>query len=124
MSVNNISIVNYDVKSNIGKVCITIENGQKLYKIIYDNIKLSNNITIDLCGVIIAAPFLNAAIGQLYKDFSPETIEKYLCIVSDNKYCIINQIKKNASLYYNDDKYRESVDKIISEMGSEDADWR
>lgn len=101
----------------IGKNCITIEDGQKIYSIILPELKLGNVIDLDFSGVnIFASPFFNAAIGRLLKDFSKEVLEKLI------KYQHLNQIGTdilklvidNSVQYYSNEDFQKKLDEILT----------
>jgi hypothetical protein len=105
------------IKNIIGDYAITGEDGQKIYGMIHDRIKQQEETTLDFTGVKIAAPFINAAIGRLYKDIHSDIVDKYLIISPENK--TIDHIMSNAKRYHTDAEYRYSVDKVIAEYMSD-----
>jgi hypothetical protein len=49
-----------------GECCITIDDGEKIYDLIYDALSNKQSVTLDFTNIeIYAAPFFNAAIGRL-----------------------------------------------------------
>ncbi len=118
--------MNYPIKANVGANGITLQDGQKVYNAIYPELKNKQPVTLDFADVrIVASPFLNAAIGQLLRDFSPEELNRYLKFVNLPAVTrpILKRVIDNAKEYYGSEQVRQAVDEAISEeAGTSDAD--
>src|SRR6266550_8502029 len=60
---------------------VDVEDGQRLYQTIHDYVEKREQIELSFSGVeqIITA-FANAAIGQLYNDFTESTVRRYITL--------------------------------------------
>ena len=64
------------VHVTIGEDAITLDDGQSIYQQIKPELLAGHEVELDFDGVsVFAAPFFNAAIGQLLKDLRPEELE-------------------------------------------------
>lgn len=118
--------MNYSIKENVGANGITLQDGQKVYDAIYPELKNRQLVTLDFAEVrIVASPFLNAAIGQLLRDLSPEDLNNYLKFVNLPTVTrpILKRVIDNAKEYYGSEQVRQAVDEAIrEEAGSNNAD--
>ncbi len=118
--------MNYLVKATVGANGITLQDGQKVYEAIYPELKNRHLVTLDFADVrIVASPFLNAAIGQLLREFSPEELNRYLKFVNLPTVTrpILKRVIDNAKEYYGSEQVRQAVDVAISEeAGTSDDD--
>ncbi len=99
--------------------CIIREDGQKIYDKIHDELANKKDVTLDFDGMrLYASPFFNFAIGKLFKDIDPDTINAKLHIENINKTgsMIIKCVKENSNKYHNDVNYREVVDSILEQQ--------
>lgn len=115
----------YDIFNLIGMNCITADDGQKIYDLIYPYLRQNEDVEIDFVNVrIVASPFLNAAIGQLMKDIEPDKLNQHLKItnLSVTAKPVLKRVIENARSYYNDPLFRDAVDAAIQhEAGIEDG---
>ncbi|MBI5930397.1 MAG: STAS-like domain-containing protein [Chloroflexi bacterium] len=110
--------MNYSIKENVGANGITLQDGQKVYDAIYPELKEKHKVTLDFAEVrIVASPFLNAAIGQLLRDLSPDDLNHYLKFVNLPPVTrpILKRVIDNAKEYYGSDQVRQAVDEAIGE---------
>jgi len=115
----------YNVREEIGVNSITSDDGQKVYSVIYPELHLLRTVELDFTDVkIVASPFLNAAIGQLLKEFTPEQLNKYLKITNLSVLSrpILRRVIENAKDYYGSDIVRQAVDSVIAEKSRTDVD--
>ena len=67
------------VHVTIGEDAITLDDGQSIYQQIKPELLAGHEVELDFDGVsVFAAPFFNAAIGQLLKDLRPEDLNRSL----------------------------------------------
>jgi len=120
------NMMNYSIKENVGANGITLQDGQKVYDAVYPELKEKREVTLDFAEVrILASPFLNAAIGQLLRDLSPDDLNRYLKFVNLPPVTrpILKRVIDNAKDYYTNATVRQAVDEAVSiEAGSNDAD--
>ena len=103
------------IKDKIGKHCITIGDGQKVYDEIHESLKGGEIVTLDFEGVVhFAAPFFNFAIGQLLKDLSDADLRRLLQLQHLNGVgkLVVERVMVNSAKYYGDEDYRKIVDKV------------
>lgn len=114
----------YEICKLIGENCMTPDDGQKLYDLIYPRLATGESVELDFTGVnICISPFFNFAIGQLLRDIQPDTLN---CLL---KFSNLNTVGKqalkvvieNAKRYYSDNTLREAVDRVLIRQ-SEEAD--
>lgn len=107
------------IKTRIGKNCITIDDGQKIYQEIHKSLLKNNTINLDFKGVeVFASPFFNAAIGQLLKDIEPETLNKNLKVlsISDSGLETMKRVIENSKKYYSNSDYRKTIGALLEEF--------
>ncbi len=112
----------YNIKENIGKNGITLEDGQKVYAVIFSELQAKREIELDFTDVrIVASPFLNAAIGQLLRDFTPDDLNHYLKIrnLSSISRPILKSVIENARDYYSSELVRHAVDEAVKQQASD-----
>lgn len=108
----------YSIKENIGANGITLQDGQKVYDTIYPELQRKQPVILDFADVrIVASPFLNAAIGQLLRDLSPEDLNQYLKFENLPALTrpVLKRVIDNAKEYYNSEQVRQAVDEAIGE---------
>ena len=90
-----------------GDTAVSAELGGLVFDQIYTALKQESSIALDFGGVtLITTAFLNAAIGQLYKDFTSEMLNAHLKIVNvapDDK-PLFNLVIERSKLYFKDKK--------------------
>ena len=63
-------------------ICVSSDDGEKIFKAVLSVLKQGNNVVISFAGVEdLTTVFLNAAIGQLYGQFSEEEIRARLSVI-------------------------------------------
>lgn len=59
--------------------CVDAADGEKIYELLFKSISEKKHVTLSFKGIeLVITAFLNTAVGQLYRDFSDETIKMYL----------------------------------------------
>lgn len=103
----------------IGKYCMSVENGQIVYYLIYPKLLANQPVNLDFTGVdICTSPFLSIAIGQLLKDISPEKLDHLLTVSNLNTVWeqTRQQVMETCKQYYADPEFRSRVDKVRYEL--------
>jgi len=111
----------YNIYDLVGKYCMTLEDGQKVYKLIHPELKAERPVEVDFAGVnIFASPFFNFAIGQLLGDIKPETLNRLLKVSNLNPVGkqVLKAVIENSKRYYSDEYTRKAVDKVVSEQAN------
>lgn len=110
------------IKDFIGQRCITSEDGQRVYDEVRLKLKAAEDVQLDFDGVtVFASPFFNFAIGQLYRDFSAEVLQKHLKAenLSSNGTMILNRVIRNSKAYYENPVHRKAVDEAMKRLAEE-----
>ena len=108
-----------NIKDIIGENCITLEDGETVYKLLLPILDNDQDVDLDFTGVrIYASPFFNGAVGKLLGKFTPEELNKRVKFngLSDHGKQILRRVTQNARKYYSNDKFRNAVDKVVAEQ--------
>jgi hypothetical protein len=109
----------YNIHNLVGGICITPDDGEKVYDLIYPELLAGNAVELDFAGVnIIAPPFLNPAIGRLLKDIQPEDLDRLLKVSNliPLGMRLMEEVIEDSKEYYSDEKIRRAVDEVLREM--------
>jgi len=108
-----------NVKETIGNtIAMSTEDGQKLFHILYENIKNSHKVELSFLGIdILISHFLNESIGKLYAKFETwELLDKaivYRDIDEDDLELLKDKVIPTAKNHFNNsaraDKINESI---------------
>jgi transcriptional regulator len=115
MGNTTISIVN-----TIGDVYgVESEDGQKVFELIEKAFKDKKKVNLSFQNIeMLTTAFLNAAVGQLYKDFSEEYVRENLKVteISDSGKVALKRVVVTAKLYYKDpEALKRSIDEITED---------
>ena len=105
----------------VGKRCLIQADGQGIYDQVFPVLEGNGTATLDFAGVeMFASPFFNAAVGQLFKHFSKEDLEKRLHIKNLNGtgLTVLQRVVENATVYYQNKDYQKIVDELLAEQVS------
>jgi Icc-related predicted phosphoesterase len=115
-SQTNINVVNI-IGDGYG---IAADDGQKVYSCIKKAFEENSKAVLSFLNIeMLTAAFLNTAIGQLYKDYSEETIKENLRVenISDSGKVILKRVIDTAKSFYNDPdtfyKLQRTIDEIL-----------
>ena len=62
---------------------ITYEDGEKVYALIFQALTEEKKVILDFQGITLVIPaFLHAAIGELYKDFDSDFLNRHLTFIN------------------------------------------
>jgi hypothetical protein len=95
----------------VGDNCITVEDGEKLHKMILPALKSGDIVELDFSGVsVFASPFFNASIGALLKDISANDLNAQLKFnqLSPTGRAILRRVIENAKDYYSKKEVRDA----------------
>lgn len=98
---NRISIKVADLIGS--QLCISSEDGQKVFEKVESLLKRGNNVTISFDSVtMLISLFLNVAIGQLYGSFSEEEVRSMVKVdgLSGDDMELLKRVVDNAKKYY------------------------
>lgn len=97
---------------------VTPDEGKPINEEIRKYIELNESVEIDFSGVeLMTTAFLNIVIGDLYKDYSSETLRSMLKItnVEDGDARRIKKVTDTAKLFYhNEEAFNKNVDDILN----------
>jgi STAS-like domain of unknown function (DUF4325) len=102
----------------VGDIAITIDDGQILYDQIMPCLAKNEKVVLDFEGVeIIASPFLNFGIGQLYNKYTSDQLQKLLKIENFpvSARGLLIRVIENSKEYYSNEAYRKAVDEVMAE---------
>ncbi|MCU0542141.1 MAG: STAS-like domain-containing protein [Oscillatoriaceae cyanobacterium Prado104] len=105
----------------IGKACMTPDEGQKVYELIYPELIANRPVELDFSRVeIFASPFFNFAIGQLLRDIPSDTLNRMLKFSNLNSVGrqVLKRVIENSKQYYSNENTRKAVDEVVSEQAN------
>jgi hypothetical protein len=77
-----------------GGICVSTDDGNKVHQAVYSEIKKGSRVKLSFSGVTrMTTAFLNAAIGQLYGEFTETEIRKHLAPPVDTEAWQLNRLK-------------------------------
>lgn len=109
--------MNLRIHQLVGSNCITIEDGLAVYQKILPELQAKHTIELDFADVkLFASPFFNAAIGQLYKDFSSDDLNNLLKMrgLTANGSIVLRKVTENAKIYYSSERARSAVELVVN----------
>lgn len=84
-------------------LCISAEDGQKVYQKVESFLKIGRQVTISFDRVtMLISLFLNVAIGQLYGSFSEDEVRSMVQVdgLSGDDMELLKRVVDNAKKYY------------------------
>lgn len=108
------------IHSKLGENCITLDDGQLVYDVIYPELIAGKPVELDFDKVkIFASPFFNFAIGRLLKDIEPDVLNRLLVVknLHADGMAVLKQVIENSKQYYRDGNIRKTLDEIMLEQG-------
>jgi len=109
----------WNILDLVGEACITIEDGEIVYDLIHRELKTGRPVELDFAGVtVFAAPFFNAAFGQLLEDLTSDDLNQLLKVVNLIPLGMeaIKLVIKDSAQYYGDPAFRKAVDEVIMQQ--------
>jgi hypothetical protein len=107
------------VKTLVGEVCMTREDGQKLHDAFRPSLNAGDKVILDFTGTrIFTTAFFNAAVGQLLAGYTKEQLSKSLRFenVPPSSVAPLKNSIDTADRYYRDPAYRAALDKVLKEQ--------
>lgn len=92
----------FSVLEIVGKNCITIEDGQKVFELVSPFVEKNEKVELDFSSVsTIASPFFNFCIGTLLTMFSLEDVQNCLEIsnLSSSGQEVLARVIENSSRF-------------------------
>jgi hypothetical protein len=115
-----------DIVKLVGPLCLTAEDGERVQGEIVEQLRQpsSHPVEVDFAGVrVLASPFLNAAVGSLVRDRSPEELNKrmrFLNLSADNA-ALVRRVIANAREYFANPAVRKILDEVSGKTTSSDS---
>jgi hypothetical protein len=104
-------------------LCVASDDGQKVYDQINAAFKNERRVQLSFLNVdSITSAFLNAAIGQLYGEFSEEQIRANLKVVdiSQDDIALLKRVVETAKFYFSDPhRFIQARKKALEEVDDE-----
>ena len=102
----------------VGALCVSADDGQKVHDAISHLLNEAVPVSVSFENVTtLISAFLNAAIGQLYGEFSDEKIRSLLSVdmMSQEDLALLKRVVDNAKLYFLnrkkfDDAWKDEID--------------
>lgn len=103
-----------------GALCVTPQDGEKVFRVIREAIDAGKNIEISFHGVEdLTSAFLNTAIGQLYGIYSEERLKSLLSVSKDASPQDLATLKRSvdrAKEYFRDRKpFEDAANRQLGE---------
>jgi hypothetical protein len=100
-------------------ICVEADDGEKVYEKIKFFLLEKKVVVLSFLNVtMLTSAFLNTAIGKLYGEFSEDDIKTFIKIqdISTDDITLLERVKKNAKLYYEDPtRIEKSIREILGE---------
>lgn len=106
----------------IGEDCITPEDGERIYELVFHELTANQHVVLDFQGVnVFASPFFNVAIGRLLKDFRREDLNRLLVVsnMSSEGMTVLKLVIKNSVEYYSNANYQQAHSDVLNEKAEE-----
>lgn len=107
-----------EVCREFGQLCMTIEDGERLHARVHGPLRDGEEVELDFAGVrVVAAPFLNYAIGALHADFPAEVLATRLRLsnLSEVGAQVARRVMENSEKYYGGSPaYRAAAEPIVN----------
>jgi hypothetical protein len=104
-------------------LCVSSEDGQIIHDKIAPLIREGHKVVVSFERVeTLISAFLNAAIGQLYGEFSEEQIRSSLSVrdMTPEDLALLKRVVDNAKLYFKDpERYKKAVQPLSEEDDEE-----
>lgn len=95
-------------------ICVSIDDGNRLHDAILDAFKGRQAVTLSFSGVNrLTTAFLNAAVGQLYNEFSEEQVRGQLAPPADasqEQLALLKRVVDNAKRFFQE---RDRVEGVV-----------
>jgi len=100
----------------LSDIAVVAEDGKKVNAEIRKYLENDEPVVVDFEGVdLVNTAFLNTAIGELYKDYTSDFLNKYLTILlNESDFKSLKLVIERAKDFYNNtDSFNDSVKKIF-----------
>ncbi|MHB8202075.1 MAG: STAS-like domain-containing protein [Desulfomonilaceae bacterium] len=98
-------------------LCVASDDGQKVYERIRKAIKQEKSVGLSFMNISsLTSAFLNAAIGQLYGEFSEEEIRAKLTVkdMEPDDLFLLKRVVETAKAYFKDPElHRKATEELL-----------
>jgi len=123
--IEEIDLMKVNLLENIGKSCVALEDGLKLYNIVLPSMNKGETVELDFNGVdTVYTPFLNGCIGKLFERFDKETLMARLvfCQIDSGQLKKVNEFIDSIDKRNTEKNEREILSEIFEEDGIDSID--
>ena len=107
-----------------GPLCVSAEDGQRLYDKIAPLLETGRPVILSFKRVeTMISAFLNAAVGQLYQGFPEERIKELLHVddMDPDDREVLSRVVRNAKLYFeNAEDFDRAWEEELADAGDEE----
>jgi Na+-driven multidrug efflux pump len=98
-------------------LCVASDDGQKIYERIEKAIRQGLSVALSFVNITsLTSAFLNAAIGQLYGEFSEEEIRAKLTVrdMEPDDLALLKRVVETAKAYFsNPEFYKKATEELL-----------
>jgi Icc-related predicted phosphoesterase len=113
----NLVLSLYEIVGN--PLCVASSDGQKVYSRLEAALREGQNVTLSFRNVTaLTSAFLNAAIGQLYGEFTEEQIRSLLKVqdMQQDDLALLKRVVETAKQYFKDpQKFEQAVRETLGD---------
>jgi len=99
--------------------CTASEDGQKIYQLIQSALNAGNVVQLSFKSVEdLTTAFLNAAVGQLYSEFSEQQIKAHMMVVDvgqDDLVLLRRVVDRAKDFFKNPDRYNVATSEMLGD---------
>jgi hypothetical protein len=100
-------------------ICVEVDDGEKVFVQLSTALKAGKKVVLSFMNVdMLTSAFLNTAIGQLYRDFSENTIKELLTVIQldGTDRVLLKRVISTAKLFYKDpERLEKSINEIMGD---------
>ncbi|WP_043589479.1 STAS-like domain-containing protein [Geminisphaera colitermitum] len=107
------------VKTIVGEVCMTREDGQKLHDHYRGLLDAGEMVKLDFAGTTtFVSAFFNTAVGQLLRDYTRDQLKTRLLFANVPAAATrpLQRSIEQAERYYSDSNYRATLERVQAEQ--------
>ena len=101
----------------VGRNCVTVEQGDKIYQHVVGPLKAGDVVELDFSGVVVfATPFFNASLGRLVQELKAEELHTRLKLpnLNENGVAVAKRVIGNAREYLaRTPEERKKLDELV-----------
>ena len=106
-----------------GGLCVATDDGQKVHDRIAKAIRAGRDVSLSFLNVdSLTSAFLNAAVGQLYADFSQEQVRQRLSVadIGPEDTGLLKRVVETAKEYFKDPSRFDEARREVLGAGDDD----